>query len=81
MSAGHGALLLAGGRSERMGRDKALLEIAGEPLWKRQVERLVAAGAAEVVVSVVEEEVADMEEEVVVQVVLECLIQLLCQQL
>ena len=34
------ALLLAGGKSSRMGRDKALLEIAGEPLWHRQLTTL-----------------------------------------
>lgn len=34
------AVLLAGGKSTRMGRDKALLEIAGEPLWHRQLETL-----------------------------------------
>jgi molybdopterin-guanine dinucleotide biosynthesis protein A len=34
------ALLLAGGRSRRMGQDKATLIIAGEPLWQRQVRIL-----------------------------------------
>ncbi len=34
------ALLLAGGKSSRMGRDKALLEIEGEPLWRRQLATL-----------------------------------------
>jgi len=32
--------LLAGGRSVRMGRDKAFLTYAGEPLWKKQLETL-----------------------------------------
>jgi len=34
------ALLLAGGRSRRMGFDKATLTIAGEPLWQRQLRVL-----------------------------------------
>jgi len=34
------ALLLAGGRSSRMGLDKATLVFEGEPLWKRQVRLL-----------------------------------------
>jgi molybdopterin-guanine dinucleotide biosynthesis protein A len=34
------AILLAGGRSRRMGVDKATLLIAGEPLWKRQLRVL-----------------------------------------
>ncbi|MDR2674600.1 MAG: molybdenum cofactor guanylyltransferase [Opitutaceae bacterium] len=42
-----GALLL-GGRSRRMGRDKALLPAAGEPLWRRQARVLHEAGAERV---------------------------------
>lgn len=34
------AVLLAGGKSSRMGRDKAFLEVEGEPLWQRQLETL-----------------------------------------
>ena len=32
------ALILAGGKSRRMGRDKARLELAGRPLLARQIE-------------------------------------------
>jgi molybdopterin-guanine dinucleotide biosynthesis protein A len=45
------AVLLAAGRSIRMGRDKALLEVGGRPLWQRQRDVLVQAGAAEVFLS------------------------------
>lgn len=34
------AAILAGGLSSRMGRDKALLEVEGEPLIRRTVQRL-----------------------------------------
>jgi len=34
------AVLMAGGKSSRMGRDKALIEIQGQPLWQRQLEAL-----------------------------------------
>jgi len=42
-------VVLAGGESRRMGRDKAELSIAGEPLWRRQSQVLAAAGAHPVV--------------------------------
>jgi len=47
----YSAIVLAAGRSTRMGRDKALLEIEGVPLWQRQRDVLVAAGFAEVFLS------------------------------
>ena len=40
MNSPFSALLLAGGRSSRMGTDKAFLMIDGEPLWRRQVRML-----------------------------------------
>ena len=40
MSSQFNALLLAGGRSTRMGTDKAFLEIEGVPLWRRQLRVL-----------------------------------------
>ncbi len=45
------AVLLAGGKSSRMGRDKAFLEIDGVPLWRRQIETLRALSPAEVFIS------------------------------
>ena len=45
------AVLLAGGRSTRMGRDKAALEIEGEPLWQRQLATLRATGASHLLIS------------------------------
>ena len=40
MSASFSALLLAGGKSTRLGRDKAFLKIGGVPLWQRQLHTL-----------------------------------------
>ncbi len=40
-------VVLAAGRSRRMGRAKALLDAGGEPLAVRQVRRLLEAGCAE----------------------------------
>ena len=45
------AVVLAGGKSSRMGRDKAWLEIGGQTLLARQVELARAAGAAEIFIS------------------------------
>ena len=45
------AVLLAGGKSSRMGCDKALLEIDGEPLWRRQLATLRAIEPEQLLVS------------------------------
>lgn len=45
------AVLLAGGEARRMGRDKALLEITGQPLWERQVGLLRALKPESIFVS------------------------------
>jgi molybdopterin-guanine dinucleotide biosynthesis protein A len=45
------AVILAGGESTRMGRDKAWLEIAGQPLIHRALLTVQAAGIKEVFIS------------------------------
>jgi molybdenum cofactor guanylyltransferase len=45
------AVLLAGGESRRMGRDKATMEFAGRPLWQRQIELLRAVRPEKIFVS------------------------------
>jgi len=45
------AVLLAGGESRRMGRDKATMEFEGQPMWKRQLEVLRAVGPDNLFVS------------------------------
>ena len=45
------ALILAGGKSSRMGRDKAWLEIDGQPLIKRQIALLHQLCVTEVFIS------------------------------
>lgn len=46
------AALLAGGKSTRMGRDKAGLQMPdGKLLWQHQVDTLIASGASEIVIS------------------------------
>lgn len=45
------AIILAGGQSRRMGRDKAWLEVDGQSLLARQIALVRSIGAAEVFVS------------------------------
>jgi molybdopterin-guanine dinucleotide biosynthesis protein A len=45
------AVLLAGGKSSRMGRDKALLEFGGRPLWQHQLETLRRLSPAQLLLS------------------------------
>jgi molybdopterin-guanine dinucleotide biosynthesis protein A len=45
------AVILAGGRSSRMGCDKAWLEMDGQPLLARQIRIVREAGVAEVLIS------------------------------
>ena len=47
----HAAVLLAGGKSSRMGRDKSALPVNGEPLWQRQLAVLRATEPAELFIS------------------------------
>ena len=50
-SMSHAAVLLAGGKSSRMGRDKSALPVNGEPLWQRQLTVLRATDPAELFIS------------------------------
>jgi molybdopterin-guanine dinucleotide biosynthesis protein A len=45
------AVLLAGGESRRMGRDKATLQWRGRPLWEWQIEKLHALRPEKIFVS------------------------------
>src|ERR1700716_3480980 len=45
------AVLLAGGESRRMGRDKAMLEWRGRPLWEWQMEKLRALNPEKILLS------------------------------
>lgn len=47
----YSAALIAGGKSTRMGEDKARLIIEGRPLWERQLEKLRLLQPAELLVS------------------------------
>jgi molybdopterin-guanine dinucleotide biosynthesis protein A len=48
---GFSAVILAGGKSSRMGSDKAWLEVGGKTLLARQIELAREAGAAEIFIS------------------------------
>ncbi len=45
------AVILAGGESRRMGRDKALVEFEGEAMWRRQLRLLQALEPVAILVS------------------------------
>lgn len=45
------AVLFAGGESRRMGSDKAMLTLNGEPLWSRQIRVLRELNSAQLMVS------------------------------
>ena len=45
------AVLLAGGRSSRMGTDKAFLKIDGVPAWQRQLAKLHALAPTQILIS------------------------------
>lgn len=54
------ALLLAGGRSRRMGYDKAFLEWNGVPMWRWQLEKLAASRASRLLLSCRSEQAPSM---------------------
>lgn len=56
MPAAFSAMLLAGGRSTRMGRDKALLDWQGCPLWQMQLDKLEMLSPLRLIVSCREEQ-------------------------
>jgi molybdopterin-guanine dinucleotide biosynthesis protein A len=51
LSMRHSAVLLAGGKSSRMGRNKAQIPFHGQPLWLRQMEVLRETAPQELLIS------------------------------
>src|SRR6266566_3753822 len=45
------AVILAGGKSSRMGRDKAFIKVGGQPLLARQIQLAQTVGAKEIFIS------------------------------
>jgi molybdopterin-guanine dinucleotide biosynthesis protein A len=45
------AAIIAGGKSSRMGRDKAFIEIDGQPMWQRQQSLLRQLGITDILIS------------------------------
>lgn len=56
------AILLAGGESSRMGRNKALLDFRGQPLWRHMRDVLQKTGCKKVLVSGTLPDLRDGEE-------------------
>ena len=50
------ALVLAGGRSSRMGRDKSLIQINGKSLIRLTLERLIDSGHSSILVMASDED-------------------------
>jgi molybdopterin-guanine dinucleotide biosynthesis protein A len=46
-----GAVILAGGESSRMGRDKAWVELDGQPLIRRALDTVRGSGITEIIIS------------------------------
>lgn len=68
----HSAALIAGGKSTRMGRDKAALTIGGRPLWKSQLAVLSATHPAELFVAGKCAAISDPEVEIIPDIRTDC---------
>jgi molybdenum cofactor guanylyltransferase len=55
LSMAHSAVLLAGGKSSRMGCDKAFIDFEGRPLWQHQLAKLRGTQPEEIFISAAED--------------------------